>query len=123
MKAILTKGAPEPIGPYCQALVHGDLIFCSGQLGLDPASGLLAAGAVEQAQRALDNLEAVLEEAGSSVDRVLKVTLYLTDLSTMADVNIAYGEFFARPYPTRSVIEVSGLPKGAMVMIDLIAAR
>lgn len=123
MKEVRVADAPSPIGPYSQAIVHGDLVFCSGQLGLDPTTGVLVDGAVEQARQALKNLEAVLNGAGSSLHRALKVTMYLTDLSCSSEMNKVYAEFFVPPYPARTAIQVSALPKGAAVEIDVIAIR
>lgn len=123
MKEVRVADAPSPIGPYSQAIVHGDLVFCSGQLGLDPTTGVLVDGAVEQARQALKNLEAVLNGAGSSLHRALKVTMYLTDLSCFSEMNKVYAEFFVPPYPARTAIQVSALPKGAAVEIDVIAIR
>jgi 2-iminobutanoate/2-iminopropanoate deaminase len=123
MKEVRVDDAPSPIGPYSQAIVHGDLVFCSGQLGLDPATGVLADGAVEQARQALKNLEAVLKGAGSSLHKALKVTVFLTDLSSFSEMNKVYAEFFAPPFPARTAIQVSALPKGAAVEIDVIAVR
>jgi 2-iminobutanoate/2-iminopropanoate deaminase len=123
MREVRTKHAPQPIGPYSQAITNGDLIFCSGQLGLDPITGVLAPTASQQARQALLNLQAVLEEAGSSLSRALKVTVFLTDLSDWAEVNAVYSERFSLPYPARTAVQVSALPKGALVEIDLIAAR
>ena len=123
MKEIRVTEAPSPIGPYSQAALHGNLVFCSGQLGLDPATGKLAEDAVEQARQALSNLEGVLRGAGSSLHRALRVTVYLTDLSCFAEMNKVYAEFFVQPYPARTVVQVSALPKGAAVEIDVIAMR
>jgi 2-iminobutanoate/2-iminopropanoate deaminase len=123
MKEVRVDEAPSPIGPYSQAIVHGDMVFCSGQLGLDPTTGVLVDGAVEQARQALKNLEAVLNGAGSSLHRALKVTMYLTDLSCFSEMNKVYAEFFVPPYPARTAIQVSALPKGAAVEIDVIAIR
>ena len=123
MKEVRVAEAPSPIGPYSQAVLHGDLLFCSGQLGLDPATGKLAEGAMEQARQALSNLEGVLRGAGSSLHRALRVTVYLIDLSCFAEMNKAYEEFFVQPYPARTVVQVSALPKGAAVEIDVIALR
>lgn len=123
MREVQVENAPSPIGPYSQAIVHADIIFCSGQLGLDPSTGKLAEGAEEQARQALTNLESVLTGAGSSLHKALKVTLYLTDLSFFAGVNKVYAEFFVPPYPARTAIQVSALPKGAAVEIDVIAIR
>jgi len=123
MKEVRVAEAPSPIGPYSQAVLHGNLVFCSGQLGLDPVTGKLAEDAVEQARQALSNLEGVLRGAGSSLHRALRVTVYLTDLSCFAEMNKVYAEFFVQPYPARTVVQVSALPKGAAVEIDVIAMR
>jgi 2-iminobutanoate/2-iminopropanoate deaminase len=123
MKEVRVAEAPSPIGPYSQAVLHGDLVFCSGQLGLDPLSGKLAEGAVEQTRQSLLNLESVLRGAGSSLHHALKVTVFLTDLSYFADINKIYAEFFLPPFPARTVVQVSALPKGAAVEIDVIAER
>lgn len=123
MMEIRSDSAPAPIGPYSQAVVHGDLVFCSGQLGLVPSTGMLAEGAVEQARQALLNLDSVLQAAGSSLHRALKVTVYLTDLSCFPEMNKVYAEFFVPLYPARTAVQVSALPKGAAVEIDVIALR
>lgn len=122
MKEVRTGNAPQPIGPYSQALVHGSLVFCSGQLGIDPITGILPSGAPEQARQALLNLQSVLDEAGSSLSKALKVTIFLTDLSIWADVNRVYSEHFGTPFPARTAVQVSALPKGACVEIDVIAS-
>ena len=121
---ISTEGAPGAIGPYSQAVRYGGLVFCSGQISLDPASGkLLHEFDVEaQTRRVMDNLSAVLAAAGSSFDRVLKATIFLTDITDFAVVNAAYGERFTADPPARATVEVSRLPKGAKVEIDVIAA-
>lgn len=123
MREVRVENAPAPIGPYSQAVVQGDLVFCSGQLGLDPATGKLPEDALEQARQALVNLESVLRGAGSSLHRALKVTVYLTDLSRFPEVNQVYAGFFVPPYPARTAVQVSALPKGAAVEIDVIAMR
>jgi len=123
MREVRADGAPAPAGPYSQAVVCGDLVFCSGQLGLDPATGAMAEGAVAQARQALANLQAVLQAAGSSLDRAIKVTVYMTDLSRFPEVNGAYADFFEPPFPARTAIQVAALPKGGEVEIDVIALR
>jgi 2-iminobutanoate/2-iminopropanoate deaminase len=123
MRSVLVDEAPQPIGPYSQAVVRGTMIFCSGQLGLDPVTNLLAVSTAEQTRMALSNLSAVLKGAGSSLSQTLKVTVYLTDLSCWDDVNLAYAEFFSPPYPARSAVQVTALPKGAKVEIDIIAFK
>lgn len=119
--AIHSEQAPAAIGPYSQATRAGNLVFFSGQIPLDPASGELVAGGIEaQARRAFDNLKAVCEAAGGSMDDIVRVGLYLTDLSQFASVNAVMGEYFAQPYPARSTIEVSALPKAAAFEVDAV---
>ncbi|HEX2083209.1 MAG TPA: RidA family protein [Xanthomonadaceae bacterium] len=118
---ISTPNAPAAIGPYSQATRAGDTVFFSGQIALDPATGELVGGGIEaQARRAFENLKAVCEAAGGSMDDIVRVGLYLTDLGQFAAVNAVMGEYFAQPYPARSTIEVSALPKGAMFEVDAI---
>ena len=117
--AIHTDNAPAAIGPYSQATRSGNQVFFSGQIPLDPATGDLVEGDIAaQARRAFDNLKAVCEAAGGSMDDIVRVGLYLTDLSQFAQVNVVMGEYFAQPYPARSTIEVSALPKGAGFEVD-----
>ena len=118
---ISTPNAPAAIGPYSQATRAGDTVFFSGQIALDPATGELVEGGIEaQARRAFDNLRAVCEAAGGSMDDIVRVGLYLTDLGQFAAVNAVMGEYFAQPYPARSTVEVSALPKGAAFEVDAI---
>ncbi|TWI06192.1 endoribonuclease L-PSP [Luteimonas cucumeris] len=118
---ISTSKAPAAIGPYSQAVRSGHTVYLSGQIALDPASGLLVEGDIEaQARRAFDNLRAVCEAAGGSMDDVARVGLYLTDLDQFAAVNAVMGEYFAAPYPARSTIEVSALPRGAQFEVDAV---
>jgi reactive intermediate/imine deaminase len=118
--------APAAIGPYSQAVRAGDaggpaMVFCSGQIPLDPASGELVEGDITvQARRAFDNLQAVCAAAGGSFDDVVRVGLYLTNLGQFAAVNAVMAEYFTAPYPARSTIEVSALPKGAAFEVDAI---
>ena len=120
--AISTDNAPAAIGPYSQATRAGGMVFFSGQIALDPASGALVDGGIEaQARRAFDNLRAVCEAAGGTMDDIVRVGLYLTDLGQFATVNAIMGEYFAQPYPARSTIEVPALPKGAAFEVDAIA--
>jgi 2-iminobutanoate/2-iminopropanoate deaminase len=121
---IVTEGAPKPFGgaPYNQAIKAAGLVFCAGQVGLDPAAGTLVEGGVEpQARRAMENLSAVLEAAGSGIDRIVKTTIFVTDLGDFAAVNAVYGSFFAADPPARSTVQVAGLPGGAVVEIEAIA--
>lgn len=121
-RSIMTEDAPKPIGPYSQAIVVGGFVFCSGQLGMDPKAGeLVWRDAPAQADRAIMNLKAVLETAGSSLDLVLKVTLYLKDMKDFPAVNEVYARHFGKAKPARSTVEVSALPKGALVELDAVA--
>ena len=118
---VSTNKAPAAIGPYSQAVRSGDTVYLSGQVALDPSSGLLVEGDVQaQARRAFENLRAVCEAAGGSMDDVVRVGLYLTDLDQFAAVNAVMAEFFDAPYPARSTIEVSGLPRGAQFEVDAV---
>ena len=121
-RIISTTGAPQAIGPYSQGVGVGDWIFCSGQVALDPDSGELVGETVgEQAKRAMENLRAVLEAAGSGLDRIVKTTIFLIDMEDFAEVNEAYGGFFESDPPARATIAVVGLPKGARVEIECLA--
>jgi 2-iminobutanoate/2-iminopropanoate deaminase len=122
--AVATAGAPAAIGPYSQGIASGELVFCSGQIGLDPATGSLVEGGVEaQAERALRNLAAVLDAAGCSFGDVVKTTLFLADIGDVATVNAIYGRFMPDPPPARSTFAVGALPKGALVEVEAIAVR
>ena len=122
MKTIATEGAPKAIGPYSQAIVDGGLLFASGQVPLDPATGELVSGGLEAGvERVFDNLEAVLKAAGASLDNVVKTTVYLIRMSDFAAMNGVYARRFGNHRPARSTVAVAELPKGAAVEIDLIA--
>ena len=117
-------GAPAAVGPYSHAVRSGELLFCSGQIPLDPASGeIVGDSAAEQARRCLENLEAVCAEAGTNLERALRLTVYMIDLGEFAAVNEVYGSFFpdGEP-PARVAIGVAALPKGAQVEIDAIVS-
>ena len=120
-KPIVTDQAPSAIGPYSQAVVAGSLIFASGQLGVDPKTGEFPSGVEAQAKQSLENVRALLEAAGSGLDRVVKATMFLKDMNDFAVANAVYGTFFNEPYPARSTIEVARLPKDALVEIEVIA--
>ena len=120
--AIAATGAPAALGPYSHAIALGDLVFCSGQLGLDPASGELADGVEAQAERALSNLMAVLDAAGLGPADVVKTTIFLADMADFPKVNAVYGRFFPEPYPARSTVQVAALPKAGLVEIEAVAA-
>ncbi|ASA25457.1 RidA family protein [Paenibacillus donghaensis] len=122
-KQVATKQAPGAIGPYSQAISAGNWVYTSGQLGLDPENGTLAEGVQEQARRALQNVQAILEEAGASLDHVVKTTVYLKDMNDFAAVNEIYSSFFTEPYPARSAVEVARLPKDGLVEIEAVARK
>jgi 2-iminobutanoate/2-iminopropanoate deaminase len=122
--AVATAGAPAAIGPYSQGIASGQLVFCSGQIGLDPGTGSLVEGGVEaQAERALRNIAAVLDAAACSFGDVVKTTLFLADIGDFATVNAIYGRFMPDPPPARSTFAVGALPKGALVEVEAIAVR
>lgn len=121
---VVASEAPQAIGPYSVAIQTDGFVFCSGQLGLDPASGELVAGDVEaQTRQALTNLKHVLEAAGSSLDKVVKTTVFLKDMADFPRMNPVYGEFFPSAPPARSTIAVAGLPRGGLVEIEAMALR
>jgi len=122
-QAISTGGAAAAIGPYSQAIRSGDMVFCSGQLGIDPATGELVEGVEAQAERALRNLQSVLDAAGLGFDDVVKTTIFLADIGDFAAVNAVYARFMPDPPPARSTIQVAALPKGGRVEIEAIARR
>lgn len=123
LKAITTDGAPAAIGPYSQAIQVGNLLFCSGQIPLDPASGEIVAGGVrEQAEQVMKNIAAVLSAAGAGFDDVVKATIYLVDMNDFAVVNEVYGSRFSQHKPARSTVAVQGLPRGVLVEIEIIVS-
>ncbi|MDR2639326.1 MAG: RidA family protein [Helicobacteraceae bacterium] len=120
---IITKTiAPAAIGPYSQAIVHGDLVFASGQIALKTDGSFVGSGIADQAKQVFSNLKAVLEASGSGVDKVLKTTLFLTDINDFTLVNALYAEFFGSHKPARSTVAVKQLPKNALVELEAIAA-
>ena len=122
-RVVSTDRAPAAIGPYSQAIVHGGIVYCSGQVALDPASGQLLDGSVTaQTERALHNLQAVLEAAGSGFDKAMKTTVYLVAMADFAEMNKTYERFFSGNKPARATVAVKELPRGAKVEIDCIAA-
>ena len=122
MDYVATSGAPKAIGPYSQAVTHHGILYASGQIALDPASGNLVGGEfAAQARRVFENLKAVLHEAGSDFSRVLRATVYLTDLNNFQTLNSIYAEYFGDHKPARSTVGVAQLPRGAQVEIDVIA--
>jgi 2-iminobutanoate/2-iminopropanoate deaminase len=122
-KTVDAEGAPEAIGPYNHAVASGGLLFCSGQVPLDPDSGeIVGEGPAQQATRCLQNLEAVCEAAGTKLQSAVRLTIYTTQLDKFADINEAYAEFFPDDPPARAAVGVAALPKGALVEIDAIVA-
>jgi 2-iminobutanoate/2-iminopropanoate deaminase len=120
---VTASGAPDAVGPYSHAVKSGGLLFCSGQVPLDPESGTLVEGTIgDQTRRCLENLQAVCAAAGASLDDAVRMGIYVTDMSTFAQVNEAYGSFFGDGPPARSTIGVAALPLGAAVEIDAIVA-
>ena len=123
MKAISTKKAPGAIGPYSQAIQVGEFVFTSGQLGLDTQTGLFPEGGIAaQARQSLNNVKAILEEAGTSMSKVVKTTVFLANMDDFAEMNSIYAEFFTEPYPARSAVAVKTLPKNALVEIEVVAS-
>ncbi len=121
-KRVHTDGAPAAIGPYSQAIVTGGFVYTAGQIGLDPETMEVVEGGVEaQARRVLQNLTAVLEAAGSSMNDVVKTTMYLADMADFVTVNEIYAGYFGEPFPARSAVQAAALPKGVLVEIDAIA--
>ena len=121
---IHSPDAPAAIGPYSQAIRTGNTVWLSGQIGLDPATGhLVPGGTAAEAERVLQNLEAVLAAAGCTFADVVRVTIYLVDLADFASVNEIYGRYVREPYPARATVGVAALPRGARVEIDAIAVR
>lgn len=123
-RAVSTGAAPSAVGPYSQAIATQDLVFCSGQVGLDPSTGELVPGGIEaQTERVLRNLEAVLDAAGCTLADVVKTTCFLADINDFATFNAVYGRFFPDPPPARSTFGVAALPRGASVEVEAIAVR
>jgi 2-iminobutanoate/2-iminopropanoate deaminase len=122
MKIVSTKEAPAAIGPYSQAIVHNNLVYASGQIALKPDGSFVGSGVANQAKQVFENLKAVLEASGSGIDKVLKTTLFLTDINDFTLVNSLYAEFFGKHKPARSAIVVKQLPKNALVELEAIAA-
>jgi 2-iminobutanoate/2-iminopropanoate deaminase len=123
MKKVKTPSAPVPVGPYSQAIIYDGLVFCSGQIGIDPRTGILSPdGTVQEAKQCLENIRSVLEAAGSSMKKVVKVTIFMTDLDHFKDVNAIYEERFSEPFPARTTVGVSRLPLGASVEIEVVAS-
>lgn len=124
MKAISTSKAPGAIGPYSQAIKIGNLIYTSGQLPLNPATGAFPEGGIkEQTKQSLSNIKAILEEAGTTMNNVVKTTVFLADMNDFAAMNEVYAQFFSAPFPARSAVAVKTLPKNALVEIEVVATE
>ncbi|MBQ3033553.1 MAG: RidA family protein [Deferribacterales bacterium] len=121
-KEIVSNAAPQAIGPYSQGVRYCHLVFTSGQIPVNPATGEIPQGIKAQAEQALTNLKAVIEDAGSGMEKVLKVTVFLKNIDDFAVVNEIYGKYFPKPYPARSCIEVSKLPKDVLLEIEAVSA-
>jgi 2-iminobutanoate/2-iminopropanoate deaminase len=123
-KEIQTDKAPKAIGPYSQGIIAGGFIFCSGQIPLDPQTGSVVAGGIEeQARQVLKNMSAILEAAGSSLDLAVKCTVFLQDMNDFAAMNKVYAEFFKAPYPARAAVQVARLPKDVKIEIECMAVK
>ena len=123
-KVIRTAKAPSAIGPYSQAIQVGGFVYTSGQIPIDPATGVFVEGGIkEQTRQSLLNVKAVLEEAGLTMADVVKTTVFMADMNDFADMNAVYAEFFSEPYPARSAVAVKTLPKGALVEIEVVASN
>ncbi len=122
-EAIATKNAPAAIGPYSQAIRTEGLVYCSGQLPIDPATGKMPENVKDQTRQSLANVKAILEAEGLTIDHVVKTTVLLADMSLFGEMNEVYGETFSQPYPARSAFAVKALPMGALVEIEVIATR
>jgi len=125
MKTIInTVNAPAPIGPYSQAVATGNLLFVSGQIPMDPVTGdIISTDIKAEATQVMENLKAILTEAGSGFDDIIKTTIFLTDMQSFAQVNEVYGSYFTADFPARETVQVSGLPKGVNVEISVIALK
>lgn len=123
MNVVSTSNAPAAIGPYSQALDLGDLVFVSGQIPVNPATGLMADTVEEQAAQSLANIKAILAEAGLTMANVVKTVIFLADINDFAAVNQVYAQAFSEPYPARSCMQVAAIPKGAKLEIECIAKR
>jgi 2-iminobutanoate/2-iminopropanoate deaminase len=123
-EVVATKAAPQPIGPYSQAIKAGGFVFASGQIALDPSTGKLVEGDIKaQTERILTNLSAVLAAAGSSLDRAVKTTVFLKNISDFQAMNEVYGRFFTKAPPSRSTVQAAGLPRDALLEIDVVALQ
>lgn len=121
MKVINTEQAPKAVGPYSQAIIANGFVFCAGQIGLEPQKGVLVDGVENQTHQVIKNLQAVLEEAGSSLEHIVKTTIFIQDMNDYATINEIYGSYFGEHKPARATVQVARLPKDALVEIEAIA--
>lgn len=121
MKTVSTDKAPAAIGPYSQAQIVGSLVYTSGQIPVDPATGLIAEGVEAQAEQVFKNIANLLESAGSSISKVVKTTVFIKNMDDFAAINAVYGRYFTQPYPARSCVEVARLPKDVLIECEAIA--
>ena len=121
MKTVSTDKAPAAIGPYSQAQIVGSLVYTSGQIPVDPATGLIAEGMEAQAEQVFKNIANLLESAGSSISKVVKTTVFIKNMDDFAAINAVYGKYFTQPYPARSCVEVARLPKDVLIECEAIA--
>ncbi len=123
MKVIQTNNAPAAVGPYSQAIELDNLVFASGQIAINPATGEIPEGIEAQAHQALKNAKAVIEASGAKWENVVKTTVFITNVNDFGKVNEIYATYFKQPYPARSCVEISKLPKGALIEVEVIAAK
>lgn len=121
MKQISTNNAPQAIGPYSQAIISNGLVYCSGQIPIDPATGNIVEGLDAQAHQVFKNVKNLLDAAGTSIDKVIKTTVFIKDMNDFAKINEIYAEYFTEPYPARSCVEVARLPKDVALETEVIA--
>lgn len=122
-KEIATDNAPKAIGPYSQGILWNDLIFASGQIPVNPANGEIPAGVKEQTKQVLENVSAILKSSGSSIENVIKTTVFIKNMNDFAEMNAVYETYFIKPFPARSTVEVARLPKDVLVEIEVIAYK
>ncbi len=121
MKQIKTDKAPQAIGPYSQAIVSGNMVYCSGQIPINPETGEIPEGVLNQAHQVFGNIKNLLEASGSSIDNVIKTSVFIKDMNDFAEINSVYAEYFTEPYPARSCVEVARLPKDVLLEAEVIA--
>lgn len=121
MKEIKTNNAPAAIGPYSQAIVSGNTVYCSGQIPINPENGEIPEGVNAQAHQVFKNISNLLNAAGSSIDKVIKTSVFIKDMNDFAEINSIYAEYFTEPYPARSCVEVARLPKDVLLEAEVIA--